>query len=259
MKKRFASLLLALLMCLSAPLTAWAVSYVPPTEIGAVTVELTAPRVGEAADYTARVDADAPYYATSVNWTKVSVPGSSMPLGRLYGQDTFEQDSWYLATVSLQADFGYQFGSSVTAAVEGAWQTDAMSAGSLSSIGSLSLFAWFKVGDAPETAEEISPVEVSAVPETAEVGSRFSDWEERILAQAQGSGDFTVISAGLYQWTEGEDSSCWEACSFLDDVADGPVYAILLTLRRDGPRLFSTGTLRLHQRKGCPDRLKLHR
>ena len=60
MKKRFASLLLALLMCLSAPLTAWAVSYVPPTEIGAVTVELTAPRVGEAADYTARVDADAP-------------------------------------------------------------------------------------------------------------------------------------------------------------------------------------------------------
>ncbi|MGN0968392.1 MAG: S-layer homology domain-containing protein [Oscillospiraceae bacterium] len=197
------------------------------TEISAVNVTVTAPTadltVGETA---VTVDPAAPYFVHEIEWSIVANKGSTESLDWVYGDDRFEAGKWYLAEITLYADFRYEFSDSVMPTVSGAALATAESEGD-----TLTVCAWFPVGGATDTRSEIASVAVTNVAVPA-VGEGIYDVENTIEENATTGDGYFIDNVDIHEWVEDDDDndySYWDWTTS-GSIAAGTAYGVELTL-----------------------------
>ena len=217
------------------PTVALAAAYAP-TEISTVSVSVIAPTAGSTASAAAvTVDSTANYYvnAADTEWNKVAAKGSTASLGWLYDDDTFEDNNWYMAEITLYADFGYKFPNSITPHVPGAGQVSAESDGD-----TLEVCAWFPVGS-PAATQTISTVEVTNV--ALAVGKSVYDAENTIEEDAITGTGYFIDGVYTYKWVEDDDDndySYWDWTTS-GSIEAGTAYGVELTLLAEAGYAFA--------------------
>lgn len=236
--KRTTSILLGIAMLLVLLSTAALAAAYAPTEISTVSVSVIAPTADStASDAAVTVDGAANYYvnAAETEWNKVAAKGSTASLGWLYDDDTFETDNWYMAKITLYADFGCKFADSITTlTVSGAEQVSAESDGD-----TLEVCAWFKVGS-PAATQTISTVEVTDVPALT-VGESVYDAENTIEEDAITGTGYFIDGVYTYKWVENDgnkDYSYW-AWMTSGSIEAGTAYGVELTLLAEAGYAFN--------------------
>ena len=225
--KRTISILLSIAMILVLLPTAALAAVYPPAEISTVSVSVIAPTAGSTASVAAvTVDGEANYYvnAADTEWNKVAAKGSTASLGWLYDDDTFEDNNWYMAEITLYSDFGYKFADSITPTVPGAEQVSAESDGD-----TLEVCAWFPVGS-PAATQTISTVEVTNV--ALAVGKSVYDAENTIEEDAITGTGYFIDGVYTYKWVEDDDDndySYWDWTTS-GSIEAGTAYGVELTL-----------------------------
>ena len=234
--KRTISILLSIAMLLVLlPTVALAAVY-PPAEISTVSVSVIAPTAGSTASAAAvTVDSTANYYvnAADTEWNKVAAKGSTASLGWLYDDDTFEDNNWYMAEITLYADFGYKFPNSITPHVPSAGQVSAESDGD-----TLEVCAWFPVGS-PAATQTISTVEVTNV--ALAVGKSVYDAENTIEEDAITGTGYFIDGVYTYKWVEDDDDndySYWDWTTS-GSIEAGTAYGVELTLLAEAGYAFN--------------------
>ena len=234
--KRTTSILLGIAMLLVLLSTAALAAVYPPAEISTVSVSVIAPTAGSTASAAAvTVDSTANYYvnAADTEWNKVAAKGSTASLGWLYDDDTFEDNNWYMAEITLYADFGYKFPNSITPHVPGAGQVSAESDGD-----TLEVCAWFPVGS-PAATQTISTVEVTNV--ALAVGKSVYDAENTIEEDAITGTGYFIDGVYTYKWVEDDDDndySYWDWTTS-GSIEAGTAYGVELTLLAEAGYAFN--------------------